>query len=162
MCVLHSTSMTRLSSGDEAPNFTLQSEQGEQSLSDYAGEWLVLYFYPRNFTGGCTQEACDFRDLSAKMNAAVVGVSPDSVDSHQKFKEEHNLNFLLLADEANETAKAYGAYGTKKNYGKEYEGLIRSTFIINPEGGVAEAMYNVKATGHAARVAKKLRELQAA
>lgn len=152
----------KLQAGDKAPTFTLDSEEGKKSLSDYADEWLVLYFYPRNFTGGCTQEACDFRDLSTDMNATVLGVSPDSVDSHQKFKEEHNLNFLLLADEDNETAKAYGAYGTKKSYGKEYEGLIRSTFIINPDGEIAEAMYNVKATGHAARVAEKLSSLQAA
>jgi len=152
--------MTKLKQGDKAPDFNLDSEAGKLSLKDFSGQWLVLYFYPKDFTGGCTAEACDFRDVSPDMNAAILGVSPDSVESHQKFKDEHNLNFPLLADEDNALATAYGAYGTKKNYGKEYEGIIRSTFIINPEGEVAEALYNVKATGHAARVADKLGKLQ--
>lgn len=152
--------MSRLKAGDKAPDFHLASEAGKKSLKDFEDQWLVLYFYPKDFTGGCTAEACDFRDLSPDMNAAILGVSPDSVDSHQKFKEEHNLNFPLLADEDNALAKAYGAYGIKKNYGKEYEGIIRSTFIINPDGEIAEAMYNVKATGHAQRVADKLKSLQ--
>ena len=152
--------MSKLKQGDKAPDFNLASEAGKKSLKDFSGQWLVLYFYPKDFTSGCTTEACDFRDLSPDMNAAILGVSPDSVDSHQKFKDEHNLNFPLLADEDNALAKVYGAYGVKKNYGKEYEGIIRSTFIINPDGEIAEAMYNVKATGHAARVAAKLEELQ--
>lgn len=154
--------MSTLRPGDKAPDFSLPSEAGVKSLADYAGKWLVLYFYPKDFTSGCTTEACDFRDIQPTMRAEIVGVSPDSVDSHEKFKQEHNLNFLLLADEDASVAKAYGAYGTKTMYGKSYEGVIRSTFIIDPEGRIAEALYNVKAAGHAGKIAERVSELQAA
>ena len=152
---------TKLQKSDKAPDFKLESEKGTKTLNDYAGKWLVLYFYPKDFTSGCTTEACDFRDLSPQMDASILGVSPDSVESHEKFKQEHKLNFLLLADEDNSVAKAYGAYGTKKMYGKTYEGIIRSTFLINPSGNIAEAMYNVRSSGHAAKVAERLEQLQA-
>jgi peroxiredoxin Q/BCP len=151
---------TRLKAGDEAPDFTLPSNQGTKSLSDYRGQWVVLYFYPKDNTPGCTQEACDFRDALPGMGAAVLGVSADDVASHESFASEYNLPFPLLSDPDSLTAKRYGAYGEKNLYGKTYEGVLRTTFIINPKGKVAEAMYNVKAQGHAERVAKRLRELR--
>lgn len=154
--------MTRLQEGDKAPNFKLPSTQGSSQLKDFKGEWLVLYFYPKDDTPGCTKEACDFRDLqaNASMDAKVVGVSADDLESHEKFQEKYDLSFPLLVDKDNELAKTYAAYGEKKLYGKVVVGLIRSTFIINPKGEIAKAMYNVKATGHGERVAKILKELQ--
>ena len=153
---------TKLHAGDRAPDFSLPSNQGVKSLAEYLGEWVVLYYYPKDATPGCTKEACDFRDLSAaaRLNAQVLGVSADDLDSHGRFAEENSLPFPLLSDPDHEVALRYGAYGEKKNYGKTYEGIIRSTFIIDPQGLIAEAMYNVKATGHAERVAQKLEALQ--
>jgi peroxiredoxin Q/BCP len=150
----------RLRVGDDAPPFTLPSNRGEQRLSDYAGQWTVLYFYPKDNTPGCTQEACDFRDALPNMDAAVLGISADDVSSHEGFAAAHNLPFPLLSDADGEVARRYGAYGTKQLYGKSYEGVLRSTFIITPEGKIAEAMYNVKAAGHVERVAKRLAALQ--
>ena len=154
--------MTRLQEGDKAPNFKLPATTGTVQLKDFKGDWLVLYFYPKDDTPGCTKEACDFRDLqaNASMNAKVLGVSADDLDSHKAFEEKYELNFPLLVDTDNELAKTYAAYGEKKLYGKVVVGLIRSTFIINPKGEIAKAMYNVKATGHGERVAKILKELQ--
>ena len=154
--------MSRLQEGDKAPNFKLPSTEGTLQLKDFKGEWLVLYFYPKDDTPGCTKEACDFRDLqaNASMDAKVVGVSSDDLASHEKFQEKYELSFPLLVDNDNELAKTYAAYGEKKLYGKVVVGLIRSTFIINPKGEIAKAMYNVKATGHGERVAKILKELQ--
>lgn len=142
-----------------APDFDLQSEEGEKSLAEYKGQWVVLYFYPKDFTSGCTQEACDFRDALAnsEMNAAVLGISPDDVESHQRFKKEHNLNFLLLADEDSSVARKYDAYGNRGAFG---EGVKRSTFIIDEEGKIAKAYYNVKAAGHAQKIAEDLEALQ--
>lgn len=154
-------SVNQLSAGDDAPPFTLPSNQGEKSLKDYAGTWTVLYFYPKDNTPGCTQEACDFRDALPGMDAAVLGVSADDVASHEGFAGEYSLPFPLLSDTDNQVAKRYGSYGEKQLYGKTYEGVLRSTFIISPEGKIAEAMYNVKAAGHAERVAKKLGALRA-
>lgn len=151
-----------LSVGDQAPEFTLDSEEGEKSLKDYRGQWVVLYFYPRDFTSGCTTQACDLRDISPSMDAVILGVSPDSVESHQRFKAEHNLNFLLLADEDNSVAQSYGAFGKKQMGGNEYEGVMRSTFIIDPEGKIADTMYNVNAAQHATKVAERVEELRAA
>ncbi|MDZ7703534.1 MAG: peroxiredoxin [Trueperaceae bacterium] len=155
------TQTEKLQPGNPAPDFTLPSTHGEQSLSDHQGEWVVLYFYPKDETPGCTQEACDFRDLSANLDAAVLGVSTDSLDSHQKFAANHNLSFPLLSDESAEVAKAYGTFGPKVIFGKEREVTLRSTFIIGPDGKIREAMYNVKSDGHAAEVAKKLDALKA-
>ena len=155
--------MTKLQAGDKAPNFKLPSTTGTVQLKDFKGDWLVLYFYPKDDTPGCTKEACDFRDLqaNASMDAKVLGVSADDLESHNSFQEKYDLGFPLLVDEGNELAKTYAAYGEKKLYGKVVVGLIRSTFIINPKGEIAKAMYNVKATGHGERVAKFLKELQA-
>lgn len=154
--------MTKLSEGDPAPPFTLEAPDGTYDLERFRGRWLVLYFYPADFTGGCTAEACDFRDRLPGIDAAVVGVSPDPIDEHAAFAEEYALPFPLLSDQDHAVAERYGAWGEKVNYGKRYEGLIRSTFLIDPDGTVAEALYNVRAKGHAERVRARLLELQGA
>jgi peroxiredoxin Q/BCP len=118
-----------------------------------------MYFYPKAFTPGCTTEACDFRDryeLFAESGVEIIGISPDQPDKLAKFRDEHGLPFDLLSDADHEIATAYGAYGLKKNYGREYLGIIRSTFLIDATGVIEEAYYNVRAKGHAERVAKTL------
>ncbi len=134
-------------------------------LSDYQGGWLVLYFYPKDDTPGCTKEACSFRDEQAtlkKLGAVVLGVSADDTKSHAKFAEKFNLNFPLLADPSAEMIKSYGAWGKKNLYGKEYEGVLRQTFIVDPKGDVARVWEKVKPEDHALEVAEALRELQKA
>jgi len=157
---------------DKAPQFSLLNENEEQvSLADYAGQWLVLYFYPKDDTPGCTKEACDFTDALDEfkgLNASVIGVSADSIQSHQKFIQKYRLGITLLSDPDKIAHKAYGAWGLKKNYGKEYEGTIRSTFIINPKGLIDAKWSNVRVRSktkageskHADRVREKLAELQ--
>ncbi len=152
--------MAPLKAGEPAPNFNKESTQGPIDLTNYRGRWLVLFFYPKDFTSGCTKEVCDFRDLLPGMDADVVGVSPDPVDRHLAFQEEYALPFPLLADEDHALAEAYGAWGEKTSHGRSYQGLIRSTFIIDPQGMVAEAMHNVQADGHAGRVRERLTELR--
>ncbi len=154
----------KLRTGDPAPAFKLESNQGSKSLEDFRGEWTVLYFYPKDNTPGCTQEACDFRDAMPGMGAQVIGVSADDLDSHEAFASEHSLPFPLLADPGSELAKTYGAYGERysASAGKTVEGVLRSTFIIDPKGKVAEAMYNVDHDQHAEKVGERLRELQGA
>ena len=146
-----------------APTFSLPDQDGVvRSLADYAGSWLVLYFYPKDDTPGCTTEACTLRDsLSAlqKLGAAVVGVSKDSVKSHKKFAEKFELNFPLLSDESGETVEAYGAWGGKKLWGREYDGILRKTFIINPEGEIAKEYPEVNPTQHAAELIEDLEKL---
>src|SRR5699024_6180093 len=129
------------------------------SLSDYAGKRVVVYFYPRANTPGCTTEACDFRDAMEQLNGsevAVLGISPDKPESWAKFREDHDLTFQLLSDHENERLTTYGAFGEKNNYGKKVQGVIRSTFIVEPDGKIGVAKYNVKATGHVARIIKEL------
>ena len=152
----------QLSAGDQAPAFNLESNQGTKSLGDYHGKWTVLYFYPKDNTPGCTQEACDFRDAMPGMGAEVLGVSGDDHSSHEGFANQYNLPFPLLSDPDNKVAKTYGAYGERysASAGKTVEGVLRSTFIIDPEGKVAEAMYNVNHDQHAAKVGGRLKELQ--
>jgi thioredoxin-dependent peroxiredoxin len=157
---------------EKAPDFSLLNENDETvSLADYAGQWLVLYFYPKDDTPGCTKEACDFTDALDEfkgLNASVIGVSADSIQSHQKFIQKYRLGITLLSDPDKVVHKAYGAWGLKKNYGKEYEGTIRSTYIINTDGLVAAIWSNVRVRAktkageskHADRVHKKLEELQ--
>jgi len=152
--------MKKLKAGDKAPEFELESNQGRHNLTDYAGKWLVIYFYPKDNTPGCTTEACDFRDALKDLNISVLGISPDSLKSHKNFSEKYELPFPLLSDPEKKVAAKYAAYGEKKNYGKTYMGIIRSTFIINPEGKIAAAMYNVRAKGHVERLRKKLAELR--
>jgi len=159
--------------GDNAPNFNLPDENGKMvSLSDYAGKWLVVYFYPKDDTPGCTKEACDFTDSKndfSGLNASVVGISRDDADAHQKFIAKYNLNLTLLSDPDHSIHEAYGAWGIKINYGKEIEGVIRSTFIVSPEGKIAALWRKVNVrvelkdgvVKHADKVREKLEELQA-
>ena len=152
--------MPRLSVGDTAPDFTLVDQDGKSvSLSDFRGKRVVVYFYPAAMTPGCTTEACDFRDsLSALTSAGLVvlGVSPDSPEKLKKFEEKEGLTFELLSDPDKAMMDEWGAFGEKKNYGKVVQGVIRSTVVVDAEGKVELAQYNVKATGHVARVRKEL------
>lgn len=152
----------QLSAGDAAPTFNLESNQGTKSLEDLRGKWTVLYFYPKDNTPGCTQEACDFRDAVPGLGAAVLGVSADDLSSHEEFANEYSLPFPLLSDPDGVVAKSYGSYGEKvsSSTGKKYEGVLRTTFIIDPEGKVAEAIYDVNHDGHAEKVGQRLKELQ--
>ena len=137
-----------LKKGQKAPDFTLKDPGGNDvSLSDFEGSWVVLYFYPRDNTPGCTKEAIDFSSLLSEfegLGAKVVGISPDSEKSHERFVEKHNLKVLLLSDPSKKVLKEYGAWGKKKNYGREYEGVIRSTFLINPKGEIVDLWKNVR------------------
>ena len=146
--------------GKAAPAFTLKDKNGDKiSLRDLRGKNVVVYFYPRDDTPGCTKEACGFRDLwkkIQKLNTVVLGISPDSEASHQKFSNKYKLPFTLLSDPDHAMAEAFGAWGTKKNYGKEYQGIIRSTFAIDAEGIVEHAWYNVRAAGHVDRVGSEV------
>lgn len=150
----------RLLSGDTAPGFTLPAADGSTvSLEDYTGRSVVVYFYPAASTPGCTTQACDFRDNLASLAAAgytVLGISPDGVSKLRKFADAEELTFPLLSDEDHAVAEAWGAWGEKKNYGKVYEGLIRSTVVVGPDGLVQIAQYNVRATGHVAKLRKEL------
>ena len=144
-----------------APDFTLPDESGvAHSLQDYRGQWIVLYFYPKDDTPGCTVEACslrDARDELAALGAEVIGVSKDDASAHEKFKAKHTLNFTLLTDTSGEVLEAYGAWG-KKMYGRE--GILRKTFIINPDGVVVKVYGRVTPLGHGSQVIKDLRVLQ--
>ena len=150
----------QLQPGDRAPAFRRPDQDGrERTLDDFAGRRLVVFFYPKAFTPGCTTESCAFRDRHEGFAAAgfdIVGVSPDPVDRLDRFRTEHGLPFPLLSDPDHAMAEAYGAWGTKRNYGKEYEGILRSTVVIGEGGTVEHAWYNVKAGGHAERVAAEL------
>ena len=145
-----------LKEGSKAPDFTAKDQNGNTvKLSNLKGQKVVLYFYPKDDTPGCTKEACSFRDdysLFALKGAVVIGVSPDSASSHQKFRAKYGLPFYLLSDPDHRVAEAYGAWGEKKMYGRTYEGILRSTFVIDEEGRVAKAFRNVKPEGHAQEV----------
>lgn len=151
---------TKLQAGDQAPEFSLASTDGVQTLARHRGEWVVLYFYPKDSTPGCTTQACDLRDNLASLDAVVLGVSPDGIASHEAFIGEFGLNFPLLADEDHAVAEQYGAWGPKKVFGKDVVGIIRSSFIIDPQGKVAAALYGVDAKGHAGRIADLLTGLR--
>lgn len=146
--------------GSEAPNFTLDSDAGEAvTLSALRGKRVVLYFYPKDDTPGCTVQACDFRDALPRFDgveAVVLGVSPDSVVSHAKFRAKFDLNFPLLADEDHAVAQAYGVWTEKKMYGRTYMGIERSTFLIDEEGRIVEAWRKVKPKGHTEMLAQLL------
>ena len=145
----------------DAPDFSLTDQDGQtRSLSDYKGKWVVLYFYPKDDTPGCTVEACslrDSRDAIAARGAEIIGISADDAASHEKFKAKHTLNFTLLSDPKMKAITAYGAWG-KKMFGKE--GILRRTFIINPEGVVVKVYGRVTPLGHGEQVAKELEQLQ--
>ncbi len=139
--------------GDKAPDFSLPASTGDTiSLSDFLGKKrVVLYFYPKDNTSGCTKEACSFRDNLPAIqdkDTVVLGVSPDSLKSHEKFINKLDLNFPLLSDEDHKVAEAYGAWGEKQMYGKSYMGIIRKTFVINKDGEIEEVFHKVKADGH--------------
>lgn len=148
--------MARLAAGDEAPGFALADQDGKDcSLEDFAGRRVVLYFYPKDDTPGCTKEACQFDALEsafASADTVVVGVSPDGGESHRRFRERYGLSIRLLSDPTHETMEAYGAWGEKTLYGRTSVGVIRSTFVIGPDGRIERAWYSVRADGHAAKV----------
>jgi peroxiredoxin Q/BCP len=146
--------------GDTAPSFTLTDDAGSPvSLSDFAGRRVILYFYPAAMTPGCTTEACDFSAASEPLDAAgytVIGVSPDAPAKLAQFRRSSDLTVTLLSDPDRTVLKAYGAFGEKQNYGKTVLGVIRSTFVIGPDGRIEQAWRNVKATGHVARVLQQV------
>lgn len=149
--------------GDRAPDFVLQNQDGvDVSLKDLLGKKLVLYFYPKDNTSGCSLEAQDFTSLLEEFEnsgASVVGISPDSVQSHKRFIQNKDLKIMLLSDTNRSVSTSYGAFGTKKMYGKEVQGIIRSTFIIDRNGEILECFYNVRAKEHAQKVLQRLQEL---
>ena len=151
---------TRLSPGDTAPDFTLTSDTGEQvTLSGLRGRKVIVYFYPAAMTPGCTKQACDFTDSLDSLKGAgyeVLGISPDKPEKLAKFRERDHLSLTLLSDPAKETLGAYGAFGEKKLYGRTVRGVIRSTFVVDEQGKVDLAQYNVKATGHVAKLRRDL------
>ena len=152
--------MARLSPGDTAPAFTLPDADGNDvSLDDFRGRKVVVYFYPAASTPGCTKQACDFRDNLAELNDAgfaVVGISPDKPPKLAKFRDAESLTFPLLSDPSRSALEAYGAFGEKMMYGKKVTGVIRSTFVVDEAGKVEQALYNVKATGHVAKLRRDL------
>ncbi|WP_327044431.1 thioredoxin-dependent thiol peroxidase [Microbispora sp. NBC_01189] len=152
--------MSRLQPGDAAPDFTLNdADDQEVSLESFRGRRVILYFYPAAMTPGCTKQACDFRDTLGPLTEqglVVLGVSKDKPAKLRQFRERDALTFPLLSDTGLEVHKAYGAYGEKTNYGRTVMGVIRSTFVIDADGKVEKALYNVKATGHVARLVKEL------
>jgi len=157
---MSSTTPERLEIGAAAPSFRALDHTGtERSSKEFDGSKLVIYFYPRAFTPGCTTEACDFRDrhdVFADRGYTILGVSPDLPDKLAEFREEYDLPFDLLSDPDHEMAAAFGAWGIKKNYGREYEGIIRSTILLDENGTVEAAHYNVRAKGHADRIAESV------
>ena len=155
------TDETRLKAGDPAPEFTLPDADGKPvSLKDFRGQRVIVYFYPAAMTPGCTTEACDFRDSLSSLNGAgvqVVGISPDPLDKLVEFRKQQSLTFPLLSDVDRSVLNAYGAYGEKNNYGKTVMGVIRSTFIVGADGKLEDAQYNVRATGHVAKLRNELK-----
>lgn len=152
--------MAQLQTGSTAPDFTLSDAQGQQvSLADFAGQQVIVYFYPKAATPGCTTEACDFRDSLNSLQGAgyqVVGISPDSPEEIAAFAAQENLTFPLLSDPSAQTAQAYGSFGEKTVNGRTFEGTLRSTFVIDAEQKIAQAEYNVDAEGHVARLRESL------
>ena len=152
--------MPKLEPGIKAPNFTLPDADGKQvSLADFAGNKVVVYFYPRDDTPGCTKEACQFNDALSQfegLGVPVIGISPDKSASHAKFRDKYGLRFALLSDPDHGVMEKYGAWGEKTLYGKVTTGVIRSTFLVDEKGKVARAWYHVKADGHAAKVLEAL------
>lgn len=154
------TEPTRLAPGDKAPAFSLPDAEGNKvSLADYRGRKVIVYFYPAASTPGCTKEACDFRDSLRDLNGAgidVVGISPDPPAKLAKFRDAEKLTFPLLSDPERKVLTAWGAFGEKQMYGKKVQGVIRSTFLVDEKGKIAVAQYNVRATGHVAKLRGEL------
>ncbi|GAB3135775.1 thioredoxin-dependent thiol peroxidase [Tsukamurella serpentis] len=155
------TTSARLQPGDPAPSFTLPDQNGnEVSLADYRGRRVIVYFYPAAMTPGCTKQACDFRDDLAQFNEAgldVIGISPDKPAKLKKFEERDEITFPLLSDPDKGVLTEYGAFGEKMMYGKTVTGVIRSTFVVDAEGRIEVAQYNVRATGHVAKLRRDLK-----
>lgn len=151
-----------LKEGDKAPNFTLKNDQEQDiSLSDFKGKKVVLYFYPKDNTPGCTKEACSFRDVYddiLEAGAVVIGISKDSINSHQKFRNKNNLPFYLLSDPDNSIIEAYGAWKEKKMYGKTFLGIVRSTFIIDENGIIIKVYPKVKPDSHGKEILEELKQ----
>ncbi|WP_456484898.1 thioredoxin-dependent thiol peroxidase [Desulfurobacterium sp.] len=149
--------------GKIAPGFCLKDDTGKETcLKDFKGKWVVLYFYPKDNTPGCTKEAEGFTeklDEFKKLNAEVIGISPDSVESHRKFKEKKNLKVTLLSDPEHKVIEEYGVWKLKKRFGKEYYGVVRTTYLIDPEGKVAHVWKNVRVKGHVEKVLEMLKKL---
>lgn len=149
--------------GQKVPDISLLNQDGEEvSLTDFQGKNIVLYFYPKDMTPGCTTESCDFRDFHPefeKLNTVVIGVSPDDITSHQKFIAKHNLPFTLLADTEQALAKHFDVWKLKKNFGREYMGIERSTFVINTQGEIVKEWRKVKVKGHVEEVLQFVREM---
>lgn len=147
----------------QAPDFELPDQAGKaHRLSSYAGKWVVLYFYPKDMTPGCTVEACSFRDNEARLKAAgavVLGVSADSVKRHAKFAQNENLNFPILADESKEVCRSYESYGKKKFMGRVYDGIMRNTFLIDPQGKIVKIYESVKPAAHVEELLADLKSL---
>ncbi len=154
----------KAAAGQQAPDFRLQAADGQEySLKDYAGQLVVLYFYPKDSTPGCTQEACDFRDYNGRIEAegaVILGISPDSLKSHGKFADKHSLPFPLLSDPEHEVCERYGVWQLKKMAGREYMGVVRSTFLIDGEGRIAREWRKVKVNGHVDEVLQAIQELK--
>ena len=148
---------------DKAPLFCLPNEQDKEfCLKDFKGKWVILYFYPKDMTPGCTTEACDFTDsfhTFRKMNAEIIGISPDAPKSHTKFKEKYDLQHILLSDTEHKVLEQYGVWQLKKMYGKEYMGVVRSTFLIDPDGKIAKIWKKVKVKDHVEDVKGSLNDL---
>jgi peroxiredoxin Q/BCP len=159
-----STDSSTIEVGGRAPMFTLADADGQKvALKDFAGQWVVVYFYPKADTPGCTTEACEFTDgieQFADLDAVVIGISPDKPEALAKFRDKYKLKVTLLSDPDKKVMTKYGAYGEKMNYGKKITGVIRSTAIVDPKGKIAHHWKSVKAAGHAAKVQQKLAELQ--
>jgi len=153
-----------LTKGDNAPEFCLPNSEGKPiCLKDFRGRWLVLYFYPKDNSSGCTKEALEFTELKSRfegMKAVIIGISPDSVESHRKFREKHALTITLLSDPDHKVLEAYGVWQLKRMYGREYHGVVRSTFLIDPDGKIAEIWTKVKVKGHAEAVQCALSDAQ--
>jgi peroxiredoxin Q/BCP len=151
-----------LESGIKAPNFTLKAPNGKDvTLSDFQGKNVVLYFYPKDMTPGCTTEACNFRDqnsLFEKLNTVVLGISPDPIEKHQKFIAKHELPFTLLSDPEHTVSTEYGSWQLKKNYGREYMGIVRSTFLIDKTGTIVKVWPKVRVNGHVEDVYNYVKE----
>ncbi|ARJ57278.1 thioredoxin-dependent thiol peroxidase [Campylobacter cuniculorum] len=152
--------MSDLKIADKAPQFELLNQDGVKiSLKDFIGKKVILYFYPKDNTPGCTTQACEFTQNYEKFmdkNAVIIGISPDSIQSHGQFIEKFKLKHILLSDDEKEVAKNYGVWGVKKNYGKEYEGIIRSTFVIDEKGNIAKIYRNVRVKDHVLKVLEEL------
>ena len=156
---------TKLKVGDSAPDFALEDKDGNiNKLGDYKGMWVVLYFYPKDNTKGCTLEAKEFSEAVkeySELNAEIIGISPDSATSHAKFVEKQELKILLLSDPEHKVLEAYDVWQLKKMYGREYLGVVRSTFLIDPKGEIKSIWMKVKVNGHVGEVKTRLEELQA-